>query len=42
MGGVVIETDGSVVDASVRTRLAELRASMLRAPVRDAVVADSA
>jgi len=42
MGGVVIETEGSVVDASVRTRLAGLRASMLRAPVRDAVVADSA
>lgn len=42
VGGVVIETDGSVVDASVRTRLADLRASMLRASVRDAVVADTA
>jgi len=42
VGGVVIETEGSVVDASVRTRLADLRESMLRVSVRDAVVADSA
>lgn len=42
VGGLVIETDGSVVDASVRGRLAELRESMLHASVRDAVVAESA
>lgn len=42
VGGLVIETDGSVVDASVRGRLAELRTSMLGSSVRDAVVAESA
>lgn len=42
VGGLVIESDGSVVDASVRTRLAELRQTMLHASVRDAVVADNA
>lgn len=42
VGGLVIETDGSVVDASVRARLAELREAMLHTSVRDAVVADTA
>jgi F-type H+-transporting ATPase subunit delta len=42
VGGVVIETDGSVVDASVRQRLTEIRLGMLHASVRDAVAAESA
>lgn len=42
VGGLVIETDGSVVDASVRQRLAELRQGMLGTSVRDAVAAESA
>ncbi len=42
VGGLVLETDGSVVDASVRGRLAELREGMLHTSVRNAVVADSA
>jgi len=42
VGGLVIETGGSVVDASVRARLADLRQTMLHTSVRDAVVADSA
>jgi len=42
VGGLVIETDGSVVDASVRSRLADLRQNMRHASVRDAVVADNA
>jgi F-type H+-transporting ATPase subunit delta len=42
VGGLVIETDGSVVDASVRARLADLRQAMLHTSVRDAVVAESA
>jgi F-type H+-transporting ATPase subunit delta len=41
VGGLVIETDGSVVDASVRQRLADLRQGMLHASVRDAVAAES-
>ena len=41
VGGLVIETDGSIVDASVRARLADLRQAMLHTSVRDAVVADS-
>ena len=36
VGGVVIETDGSVVDASVHARLADLRRAMLHTSVRDA------
>ncbi len=42
VGGLVIETDGSVVDASVRTRLADLRQAMLHTSVRDAVVQENA
>jgi F-type H+-transporting ATPase subunit delta len=42
VGGLVIETDGSVVDASVRGRLAKLRQDMLNVSVRDAVAAESA
>jgi len=42
VGGLVIESDGSVVDASVRQRLADLRQGMLHASVRDAVAAESA
>lgn len=41
-GGLVIETDGSVVDASVHGRLVALRQSMLHASVLNAVVAESA
>ncbi len=42
VGGLVIETEGSVVDASVRQRLADLRQGMLHASVRDAVTVESA
>lgn len=40
VGGVVIETEGSVVDASVRQRLADLHRSMAAAPVQAAVTGD--
>lgn len=40
VGGVVIETDGSVVDASVRQRLTDLHRSMAAAPVQAAVTGD--
>jgi F-type H+-transporting ATPase subunit delta len=41
VGGLVIETDGSVVDASVRARLASIRHNMLQTPVLSAVDAES-
>lgn len=40
VGGVVIETDGSVVDASVRQRLTDLQKSMTAAPVPAAVTGE--
>lgn len=40
VGGVVIETDGSVVDASIRQRLTDLHRSMASAPVPAAVAAE--
>ncbi len=40
VGGVVIETDGSVVDASVRNRLAEMHRAMAGAPLQGAVAAE--
>jgi F-type H+-transporting ATPase subunit delta len=40
IGGLVIETDGSVVDASVRQRLADMRRALATAPVTAAVSAE--
>jgi F-type H+-transporting ATPase subunit delta len=40
IGGLVIESEGSVVDASVRQRLSELRRSLAAAPVTAAVAAE--
>jgi len=40
IGGVVIETDGSVVDASVRQRLDDMRRAMTAAPVPLAATAE--
>jgi F-type H+-transporting ATPase subunit delta len=40
IGGVVIETDGSVVDASVRHRLDDMRRAMTTAPVPAAATAE--
>ena len=38
IGGLVIETDGSVIDASVRQRLDDMRRAMISVPMAGAVV----